>query len=90
MPPLFKDHCLSLYKIPKPNCYPIPSCTPFRPIPIRVDLVLGKSDCDRIKRDTLLLCFLSSPSPMLCQRSSLKQYSWQTSSFLVKFPSVFK
>lgn len=58
MPPLFKDHCLSLYKIPKPNCYPIPSCTPFRPIPIRVDLVLGKSDCDRIKRNTLLLLSL--------------------------------
>ena len=39
---LVKDHCLSLYKIPKPNCYLIPSCTPFRPIPIHVDLVCGE------------------------------------------------
>ena len=39
---LVKDHCLSLYKIPKPNCYLIPSCTPFRPIPIHVDLVYGE------------------------------------------------
>ena len=39
---LVKDHCLSLYKIPKPDCYLIPSCTPFRPIPIHVDLVCGE------------------------------------------------
>ena len=38
---LVKDHCLSLYTIPKPSCYLIPSCTSFRPIPIHMDLIYG-------------------------------------------------
>lgn len=52
---------------------------------------MEKSEFDRIKQDTFLLCLSSQPSTTLCQISSsgLEQYYWQISSFLIKSPSCF-